>query len=599
MSLLRARRKMQKTFMPVVGLFVAIFIASIFLSFNYGNVDSIAQAGGGRNLLATIDGKDVPLDQFRRSVSRLADQFGRPGPETLAQLPRYAYEDLVREYAMAAAAAANGINVSGGDAVAEARRQVDEILKRQGEGATESEIREARQFLMSSVDTEQIRRRLAGERLQEKLTQEARTLEVKVAHILVKPQGRTDEEARKLAESYARLARSGSDFGKLAREHSEDEGSKVKDGVVGWASANPESPPPPKKDARDKKPAAATPPREPAQSFAMEFTAASLRLKPGEVSNPVRSSFGYHVIKALETREYEPQDPEVTKDPKKRQEAIDNYRMTVGSRIANGLIEEWKSRLKVTPHSEWLKGFLAEEEANARLMSVASGGKPVPAAERLAPAIEHYTAALKGGGPEGGPGLAYKLAKLLDEAGQPEKAVEVLEKEIRPGSDSELHFALGEALLKVKTRSRTDALESFQKALKRAGSNTVLLDKLPEKFKELGRQDLAEEARRKSALIVAQREEARKKQEEEARKAEVARKAAEAAKKTADKAAAASSGETVQEITVKTGDIDPKTGKPKIISVTPSTPAGQKPAGEKPATKPAGQGDTKSAPAGK
>lgn len=97
--------------------------------------------------------------------------------------------------------------------------------------------------------------------------------EVKARHILLRPQGDDEqawnqalERARQVA-ARARLA--GADFGALAREFSEDPASRENGGELGWFSRN---------------------------RMVKEFEDAAFSLKPGEVSDPVRSQFGYHVI---------------------------------------------------------------------------------------------------------------------------------------------------------------------------------------------------------------------------------------------------------------------------------------------------------------
>lgn len=94
-----------------------------------------------------------------------------------------------------------------------------------------------------------------------------------VAHILVKVDG--DAGARKAAEQkaadLARQARaSGADFAALARAHSDDSGSKANGGELGWIE----------RDGAMVKP----------------FEDAVFSLQAGQVSDPVSSDFGYHVI---------------------------------------------------------------------------------------------------------------------------------------------------------------------------------------------------------------------------------------------------------------------------------------------------------------
>lgn len=99
--------------------------------------------------------------------------------------------------------------------------------------------------------------------------------QVKVQHILIKvdrdaPKS-ADQEAKKKIEDLAARVAKGDDFGKLAQEFSEDPGSKDRAGEM--------------------------PPFGPGV-MVKEFEQAAFALKPGQVSQPVRSPFGWHLIKA-------------------------------------------------------------------------------------------------------------------------------------------------------------------------------------------------------------------------------------------------------------------------------------------------------------
>lgn len=76
----------------------------------------------------------------------------------------------------------------------------------------------------------------------------------------------------KLAEDLVKRARAGEDFAKMAKEYSEDPGSKDKGGEYTF----------------------------PRGKMVAEFEAAAFSLSPGQVSDVVTTQFGYHVIKLLE-----------------------------------------------------------------------------------------------------------------------------------------------------------------------------------------------------------------------------------------------------------------------------------------------------------
>ena len=98
-----------------------------------------------------------------------------------------------------------------------------------------------------------------------------------VRHILLKPNElmNNDDARKKLISIKARIE-AGDDFGDLARGNSDDKGSAVKGGDLGFVT-----------------PGALVP----------EFEEAMNRLQPMQMSEPVQSQFGWHLIQVLERQE--------------------------------------------------------------------------------------------------------------------------------------------------------------------------------------------------------------------------------------------------------------------------------------------------------
>ncbi len=93
-------------------------------------------------------------------------------------------------------------------------------------------------------------------------------------HILIEA-GTDDAAARKKADEVLAKAKAGEDFGKLASEYSDDPGSKAQGGELGWATR---------------------------QSFVQPFADALFTMQVGEISAPVKTQFGYHVIQLEEVQ---------------------------------------------------------------------------------------------------------------------------------------------------------------------------------------------------------------------------------------------------------------------------------------------------------
>jgi len=87
-------------------------------------------------------------------------------------------------------------------------------------------------------------------------------------HILIT--GKDEREALKEAEDVLAQAKSGKDFAELAKQYSKDPGSARNGGDLGWA---------------DRK------------SFVAPFADALFSMQPGEIRGPVKTQFGYHIIK--------------------------------------------------------------------------------------------------------------------------------------------------------------------------------------------------------------------------------------------------------------------------------------------------------------
>jgi peptidyl-prolyl cis-trans isomerase SurA len=100
--------------------------------------------------------------------------------------------------------------------------------------------------------------------------------ETHAEHILLQPNEIRDEEAtRLLADDLYKRLQSGADFAALAKQYSDDPGSKNSGGDLGWVAPGVFSP-----------------------DFQKEIDA----LKPGETSHPFHTRFGWHIARVLGRR---------------------------------------------------------------------------------------------------------------------------------------------------------------------------------------------------------------------------------------------------------------------------------------------------------
>lgn len=99
--------------------------------------------------------------------------------------------------------------------------------------------------------------------------------EYRARHILVRGTDDSDQPRRKLAELRRRIEQ-GASFEQLARRHSDDEGTAPRGGDLGWFG-----------------PGEMTP----------AFQEVVETLEPGQVSEPFRTPFGWHVVEVIDRRE--------------------------------------------------------------------------------------------------------------------------------------------------------------------------------------------------------------------------------------------------------------------------------------------------------
>ena len=103
------------------------------------------------------------------------------------------------------------------------------------------------------------------------------TTEVRSRHILIKPSIiLSEEKARSMLNGFAKELREGTaDFGELAKEYSEDPGSALKGGEYDWTDPT---------------------------TYVPAFRDTLLSLDEQEISDPFRTTFGWHIVQLLGKR---------------------------------------------------------------------------------------------------------------------------------------------------------------------------------------------------------------------------------------------------------------------------------------------------------
>ncbi len=111
---------------------------------------------------------------------------------------------------------------------------------------------------------------------QQNLQQYQTSAEVRASHILFKTEGKDENAVKAAAEAVLPKAQApGADFAALAKQYSEDESNKNTGGDLDYFGRG---------------------------RMVPEFETAAFALKPGEVSDLVKSSFGFHIIKVIDSK---------------------------------------------------------------------------------------------------------------------------------------------------------------------------------------------------------------------------------------------------------------------------------------------------------
>jgi peptidyl-prolyl cis-trans isomerase D len=99
--------------------------------------------------------------------------------------------------------------------------------------------------------------------------------QIRASHVLLKTEGKDDAAVKTRAEELLKQARAGADFADLAKKNSEDEGSAKNGGDLDYFRRG---------------------------RMVPEFEQVAFSLEPGQISDPVKTSFGYHIIKLVDKK---------------------------------------------------------------------------------------------------------------------------------------------------------------------------------------------------------------------------------------------------------------------------------------------------------
>lgn len=489
MSLYTFGNKIKNVGSSAVGKWLLIIIGALLaFSLAFSNLGSslfgagrgVAGAGtaaGANDTIATVNGDPITRADFQQAAAGIrqqAQQFGQPvGPAQASQLNALVLNQLVTQKLQLQQAQKLSLTVSADD-IAKARQQaVDRagVAQHLGlkPGASVADIdaafaKDGQQSIENRLPDDAVRQNVLLDKLQTYQSNKVVVTEADARasfrqwhtrHILLDTKKRTDAQAQVQAQQLLeKVKQPGTDFAALAKQISDDPGSKDKGGDDGWIDQS--------------------------TQYVPEFKTAAFALKAGEVTLVKSAQYGYFVIKADAVRDNLPKDFDKNKA---------QYIAQVKSQKQQQAQQDFQNSLQNNPANKIVVSD-PELKADKDIADAAHVGDPAKAQAASRQAIADYQAALKNGpSAEQSVEINASLAAAYRAAGQNDQAIAALQTALKSGEDADLRLSLG--TLYAAQKQNEKALAEFQSASKAAWDNPGVHSQLQGEFSRLGKPQLA------------------------------------------------------------------------------------------------------------
>lgn len=466
---------------------VIIFVVGAYYSF--GPAGRARGAAGGSQqarrvpaVVATVGRTEIPREQFEKALMRTDYEETPVSSRPMRKLA--VLEELIDNILELEAAKREGIKVS----AKELEQKREELLEQaiQTRFPTKRDLKQyldrkrmTYEQLKAKIreeqlgDLEALRKSLLIDKLREMVESRVQVTdadlkasfeEVKARHILIRPSEEkkrveadykkrnqqlpanldADALARQRAEQLLAQLRKGADFAKLASQFSDDKGSAKQGGDLGWFKRG---------------------------TMVPEFEQVAFALKPGQLSEIVKTNYGYHIIQVTDRRSRMPADFDKNKEKYRAQE-LQNRK----ARAWPAYLEELRKQAQIAIVDPELRGYKNLSE-----------GKEDEAVADLEEALRQDPQNVD---------AAYQLAMLYRSKGDKNRAVELLQQVAGTEQGArlaEVRMSLGDLLMELKREDEalTEYRAASEWAVRPDFSSYFIHMRLKEKFKELGQKELA------------------------------------------------------------------------------------------------------------
>ncbi len=494
LSLRNIRTGFAKKLQAVSLAFVIIMALGMVAYF--GAVPTEGPSFGERSQnIALVNGEPIQREQFEMTVSEKSRERTMLSGDALAAVGVRAevFREQVDQLLIAQAAQKEGISLSDRDLNREIDKLVDQQVKQERERAAQGKqltdqqfemiirsamgksLAEWREELKRNWETRKplLRQALLQQKLMEKVANVPNPSDeelkrsydlLTIRHILVSTDKRTEEQARKRAEEILQKVRSGSDFAKLAQEFSDDPGSKQNGGSLG-----------------------AIPRSQVAMMFVPEFAKAAEALGPGQVSDLVKTQYGFHIIRLDSVKPNVPADFE-----KKKADYAKQYVETMRNAKWQQYLAQLRRTAKIEVLDPEMKAFQALEDLQRQ------AGKPEYAASlaRVIEVFEKATKEMPSAEAMVVLGLLYQQQAEMPGLAEParkkarENAITAWQNALQRIESVQLRFMLADLYRKEKQNEL--AIKQYEEIGKVAWDKPSIHAQLKNIYKQMGRQDLVQ-----------------------------------------------------------------------------------------------------------
>ncbi len=242
---------------------------------------AVGPVPAGTTLAARVNGQGIPLDLYNRQVLQAQTALSQQGTdfktlagqEALKSLRQQVLDQLIDDVVIALQAEKEGVKVTD----AEFNARLAQTVQEAGGLNKLNDWLAGHQIQLSDLCT-QLRSEMLGQAMLGRVTGALPT-QVEQVHARQILMSAPDQAASVLDQ-----LRAGKDFAQLARQNSIDEASKANGGDLGWFPKGVIDP---------------------------LLEAAAFQIKPGQVSEVIHTSVGYHILKVEEHEAMRPLSPEL------------------------------------------------------------------------------------------------------------------------------------------------------------------------------------------------------------------------------------------------------------------------------------------------